>query len=177
MESLRVDRVPAERACRTLKPLTGTELCARLDAARERYRRMAIIVPDCMPGISGIFVGGCVSRGVGSSFRHQAHAHNTTRPTTEYTGWICVRALRRLGEFTELHQGDRIVVTITKPSRLLWHEYAHILTPNHGHDDTWREMMRKLGQPLPERYQKCARAARKPQKPAVPRPYQGSPPD
>jgi len=97
--------------------------------------------------VKGIFVGGCVKRGVGSSFRAKAHAHCWT--DDPYFGWICVRSAKRLGEV----QGQEI----TKPSQLLWHEYAHILTPDHYHDDAWRRTMKVLGLPITEQYQKKKR--------------------
>jgi len=136
--------------------LSGYELQERLGMARMRYRRMTVVVPACMPGVGGIFVGGCIKRGVGSSFRSQAHAHN--HKTDSYAGFICVRGLRRLGEIREDERDGQITVWILEPSRLLWHEYAHILTPNHGHDDTWRAKMRELGQPIPKHYQRKRRA-------------------
>lgn len=133
--------------------LTGKELQAALARARERYRLMDLHVPASMPEVKGIFIGGCVARGIGSSFRAQAHAHND--PTRPHFGWLCVRAYRRLGVVEELPRDDgRIEVFIRKPSRLLWHEYAHILTPGHGHDDTWRLKMKELGQPILKHYQK-----------------------
>jgi len=102
--------------------------------------------------VGGIFIGGCVARGEGSSFRAKAHAHNC--PKDKHFGWICVRSMKRLGEF--VCNEDSLII-ITKPSRTMWHEYAHILTPNHGHDDVWRAKMRELGQPIPKRYKKYHR--------------------
>ena len=99
-----------------------------------------IEVPALMPEIAGIFVGGCVNRGEGSRFRARAHAHNN--PTGEHYGWICFLSERR------------VLTAAGQPSRILWHEYAHILTPKHGHDDAWRKAMKELRQPLPARYQK-----------------------
>lgn len=91
--------------------------------------------PESMPEVAGIFVGGCIARGVGSSFRARAHAHN--HPTDDHYGWVCVRAARR------------VLTPTGKPSRLLMHEYAHILTPKHGHDAAWRRTMARLGQRVP----------------------------
>ena len=106
---------------------------------------MLINPPALMPQCRGIFVGGCVVRGEGSSFRAQAHSHN--HPIDPHFGWLCVRSLKRVydakGEF----------------SRLIWHEYAHLLAPKHSHDDAWRLQMKALRQPLPARYKKQKRGS------------------
>ena len=82
----------------------------------------AIKVPEALKpyGVKGIFVGGCVLRGEGSSFRAKAHAHAIIPGTRNYygdgkfLGWVCVRSAQRL--FT----------SSGKISQLLWHETAHI---------------------------------------------------
>jgi len=94
-----------------------------------------------------VFVGGCVVRGDGSSFRAVAHSHNILgkRKTHKWFGWICVRSRKRLRN----ENGE--------PSLTMWHELAHILTPNHWHDDVWRKKLIELGQPIEKRYQKRKR--------------------
>lgn len=99
--------------------------------------------PEEMPEIAGIFVGGCVERGPGSRFRAWAHAH--CRRGDPFFGWVCFLSFKR------------VLNGRGEPGRTLWHEYAHVLTPNHGHDDTWRKKMKELGQPLPARYKKRRR--------------------
>jgi len=101
-------------------------------------------VPPEFPEMQGLFVGGCIERGDGSRFRHQAHTHIAR--SDPWLGWVCVLSTRRL-----------TVGETTRPSRLMWHEYAHVLT-GHGHDDVWRAKMRELGQPLPQRYKRRAQA-------------------
>jgi hypothetical protein len=87
-----------------------------------------------MPELVGLFVGGCVERGDGSSFRRRAHAH--THKTDPHRGWVCVRSAKRL------------MTPSGKPSRLMWHEYAHItLGHGHGHDAAWRERIAEYGFP------------------------------
>lgn len=81
-------------------------------------------------GMVKVFVGGCVERGDGSSFRRKAHAH--TRNDDPHRGTICVRSPKRL------------YTPSAKPSYLMWHELAHILT-GHGHDIVFVRQMRKFG--------------------------------
>ena len=101
-----------------------------------------------------VFVGGCVERGEGSSFRAKAHAHNLKGDP--WFGYICVRSLKRIGAW--LPMSDNFFDgEITKPSRTLIHELAHILTPNHGHDEAWRHKMKELGQPIRKQYLKRTR--------------------
>ena len=109
---------------------------------------MIFLSPSNWKEVRGIFVGGCVERGEGSSFRAKAHAHSRTKYPA-YFGWICVRSLKRIGKYVINEDGTLEIIT---PSQLLWHEYAHILTPNHGHDDVWRKKMKELGQPLRAQY-------------------------
>ena len=80
-------------------------------------------------GVKGIFVGGCVERGDGSRFRAKAHAH--TSKIDKYKGWICFLSAKRL--YTQ-HW---------KPSRLMWHEAAHIHRPswNHKKVNKWANKM------------------------------------
>lgn len=110
--------------------------------------------PFAWPEVAGVFVGGCVAHGIGSSYRHQAHAHNA-RSGEWPAGWICVRGAGRI--FGQTRGADGAWVPTDRPSRLMWHEYAHILTPGHGHDDTWRAKMRDLGQPIPAQYKRQTR--------------------
>ena len=111
-------------------------------------------------GFRGVFVGGCIERGDGSSFRAKAHAHNEpyikvgssivkdehgNPKMREHFGWICVRSAKRL--YTRPCQ----------PSNLMWHELCHILTPGHSHDDVWRAKAREYGVYIGKRYAKQRR--------------------
>jgi len=73
--------------------------------------------------LKGIFVGGCVARGDGSSFRAKAHAHTTGA----YTGWLCFRTRRRVAS-----------------RALVLHELAHLVT-GQGHTNAWRRTVLRLG--------------------------------
>jgi hypothetical protein len=90
------------------------------------------------PQLKGVFLGGCVKRGVGSSFHAGAHAH-TYWPSSddqseaavqrrECFGWVCIRKAERVNEHT-----------------LTMHELAHILTAGEGHNDVFRAMAKRLG--------------------------------
>ena len=81
-------------------------------------------------GFRGIFVGGCIERKEGSSFRAMAHAHwvrNKKGELMPYGGWICIRSAKR-----------------AKQKNLLIHEVAHIIT-GEGHSRKFYECVRRLG--------------------------------
>lgn len=108
-------------------------------------------------GVKGFFVGGCIKRGEGSSFRARAHAHNChpNNPLETYYGWVCFRSLKRILKCVALYLPSSSSIwhgELTDTNRIIMHEYVHILTPNHGHDKIWKEKMRSLKQPIPKRY-------------------------
>lgn len=94
-------------------------------------------VPADMPGVKGIFVGGCKRRGAGrisdSIQCEYAHAHigGTLK------GWICFQLPCYFWD-AEYHW-------------LRMHELAHIIS-GQGHTEKWREALRKLGEEIPDRY-------------------------
>jgi hypothetical protein len=96
------------------------------------------------PQVAGVFVHGCVVRGAGSSFRASAHAHNDSKD--EAFGWICIRSSLKVGRFVIETDGNGFDGKVLEPSETLLHEIAHILSPDHGHDDAWRAKMAELGQ-------------------------------
>ena len=79
------------------------------------------------PQFRGLFVGGCVKRGDGSSFRRKAHAHFKG----DRQGWICVRSAKRLRN----PKGE--------PSLLMWHELTHLVSAQ-GHTAKFERVMREL---------------------------------
>jgi hypothetical protein len=100
------------------------------------------------PQFKGLFVGGCVDRGDGSSFRRKAHAH-TDNPNE---GWICVRSMKRIGD-------------VNKPNMLMLHEVAHLIS-GHGHDDVWRKAAKAIGYRLDfwetKEYNQCRKMGLRP---------------
>ena len=134
-----------------------TELREALEVMRAFYRRATVAVPLTMPQMKGIFLGGCVCRGVGSSFRAQAHAHNSRKD--EFFGWVCFRSIKRLGEVVLVECDDGTTeIQIVKPGKVLIHEWAHLLVPDEGHTDRWRAKMKELGQRIPKNCQKKTRS-------------------
>ena len=104
------------------------------------YRDASAKVP-----FAGVFVGGCVERGDGSSFRRKAHAHCTGA----HRGWICVRSPKRLRNA----KGE--------PSILMWHELAHLVS-DQGHTAKFEATMRALcGRSDVVTYRKRLAASRK----------------
>ena len=96
------------------------------------------MIPDLLiklPLCRGIFVGGCVERGVGSSFRAVAHTHNLR--SDPFFGWICFRKATKLMDYFK-----------PEPSPMLWHEYAHLLAPDSGHGPAWKRACATLGRSL-----------------------------
>lgn len=83
----------------------------------------------------GISIGGCVDAiGTGrlGAFRRMAHAHAHARDRN--VGWICIRSSRR------------VLAPSGGPSRLLIHEFAHLVAPD-GHGPRWRLAVAALGAP------------------------------
>jgi hypothetical protein len=101
-----------------------------------------------MPGVKGVFVGGCVAKGtltpLGVVIKGdvEAHAHNWRQD--QYFGWVCFQAPDLLD--------DR---------NLRLHELAHINTPNQGHTAAWRAEMQRLGVPILPKNQARQRAKKK----------------
>ena len=125
-----------------IKPKTGAELRLLKQQKDDFYRQIASVV---IPGNwhCKVFIGGCMERGVGSAFRHQAHAHNSKIDPN--FGWLCFRSIKRLGKYhTIANDNGTVLIVVDKPSRLLLHEYAHILAPNQGHNKTFERRYKEL---------------------------------
>ena len=82
--------------------------------------------------LKGVFLGGGVDRGDGSSFRRIAHAHTNLKEPNG--GFICVRSPKRLW-----YMGAEG----TKPSLTMIHELAHIVV-GQGHTDKFRKAYKEL---------------------------------
>ena len=94
------------------------------------------------PALKGFFVGGCIERGEGSSFRAKAHAHRSD--TDKFKGWVCIRSIKRV-----------YMIDGIRPSNLILHELAHILLPHkHWHDDTWMLKVNELGGNIDKQYKR-----------------------
>jgi len=68
-------------------------------------------------GVKGIAFNGCVAghvKGFKGAMRHKAHAH--CYPEDIWYGWICFLS----------HNPEKRAWRNNKPSRLFWHEVAHI---------------------------------------------------
>ncbi len=102
---------------------------------------MKLEAPKDMPEVSGIFVGGCVERGEGSSFRAKAHAHIKG----DYAGWICYRSIKRLKDLDITYNaGGDFEGQINNSNELLIHEYCHI-KGRCGHTAKFRKLMQEYG--------------------------------
>lgn len=113
---------------------------ARLDEWFSTKGTGKVDLPFDLPGVQGLFVGGCVELGVGSSLHTRrysidAHAHLSS---CHYHGWICIRSPAVYEEAVEFD--------------LLWHEYAHLLADTPYHDANWRRILIFLGQAIPPEY-------------------------
>ena len=91
----------------------------------------AVAPPAAWTEVKGIFVGGCVERGDGSSFRHR-RTRTHTAPTTPGL---------------DLHSRSQACGAERQAARLLIHEYAHILQPSAGHGPAWQKRVALLGAP------------------------------
>lgn len=85
--------------------------------------------------VAGVSLGGCcdaIGTARKGAFRRKAHAHTSARDP--HRDWICVLADKE----------ERLVAPSGKPTALLVHEYAHILT-HAGHTAAWRAAVTALG--------------------------------
>lgn len=81
--------------------------------------------------IKGFYIGKtCLFDG--HKIKERAHAHIPSDKGGRCVGWICIR------------DGQYLWTINNKPSMLLLHEVAHILSDS-GHNKKWRETYHKLG--------------------------------
>lgn len=114
-----------------------------LDPAVYRAAVAALMARAVAAGIHAVSVAGISLRGCAEAigtprrgaFRRRAHAHN--HPRDPLFGWICVLSTR----------AGRLLTPTGRPSALLAHEYAHLLAPNSGHGERWRNAVTALGHP------------------------------
>lgn len=99
----------------------------------------------------GVHVGGCVAGRrwpKQSDWDIEAHAHNADHDA--WFGWICVASERSL--FTASR----------RPTRVMAHEYAHLLAPNSRHGAAWQEAVTELGYPSEAEWHRPVRRVRRP---------------
>jgi hypothetical protein len=99
----------------------------------------------------GVHVGGCVAGRRWprqSDWDIEAHAHNADHDP--WFGWICVASERSL--FTASR----------RPTRVMAHEYAHLLAPNSRHGAAWQEAVTELGYPSEAEWHRPVRRVRRP---------------
>lgn len=120
--------------------MSWPEVQARAKEARDHPLRLALPI---WPQVEGVYVGACVARGPGSSFRGTAHAHCAL--TDFFHGWICIRSRKRVGTYS-LNPDETWDGSITQARDELLHEVAHLLVkPYHWHDKTFWEQFKAIG--------------------------------
>ena len=98
----------------------------------------------------GVHVGGCVAGRRwprAADWDVEAHAHNGDHDP--WSGWICVASERSL--FTRSR----------RPTRVMVHEYAHLLAPNSRHGAAWQEAVTDLGYPSEAQWHRPVRRVRR----------------
>lgn len=97
----------------------------------------------------------CIRTGrklVGWGNTYYGHAHTNLKDSNY--GWICVTGIKQLGKEGHNFIKENDAIKILKPSKVLLHEYAHIITEkeSNSHGIKWKETMRVLGCSVPRRY-------------------------
>ena len=81
----------------------------------------------------GVMVGSCIDERVAWGIWVDAGAHAHNEKGSDWEGWICVM------------RPEDVLTPTGKPSKMLLHEYAHLLVPNEGHSRKWKREVTKLG--------------------------------